>query len=110
VITVVAGTILVVMGVMLWTNDLTRLTRWANDTDLNLIQELKKRNLRARPALCAKTTWIGAICGPGPHGRYISCGAETPRSSRLFATVRCVTRQSVSLNSSEPAPSTLQSR
>ena len=39
-ITVVAGVILIVMGVMLWTNDLTRLNSWANDLGLNLIQEL----------------------------------------------------------------------
>jgi cytochrome c-type biogenesis protein len=37
VITVVAGTILIVMGVMLYTNDLTRLNTWANDVGLNLI-------------------------------------------------------------------------
>ena len=39
-ITVIAGTILIVMGVMLYTNDLTRLNSWANDIGLNLIQEL----------------------------------------------------------------------
>src|SRR4051794_23434060 len=37
VITVAAGIILVVMGVMLYTNDLTRLNTWANDLGLNLI-------------------------------------------------------------------------
>jgi cytochrome c-type biogenesis protein len=37
VITVVAGVILVAMGVMLYTNDLTRLNSWANDLGLNLI-------------------------------------------------------------------------
>jgi len=37
VITFVAGTILIVMGVMLYTNDLTRLNTWANDLGLNLI-------------------------------------------------------------------------
>jgi cytochrome c-type biogenesis protein len=37
VITVVSGTILIVMGVMLYTNDLTRLNSWANDLGLNLI-------------------------------------------------------------------------
>jgi cytochrome c-type biogenesis protein len=37
VITFVAGTVLVVMGVMLYTNDLTRLNTWANDLGLNLI-------------------------------------------------------------------------
>jgi cytochrome c-type biogenesis protein len=37
VITFAAGTILVVMGVMLYTNDLTRLNTWANDLGLNLI-------------------------------------------------------------------------
>ena len=36
-ITVVAGTILIVMGVMLYTNDLTRLNSWASDLGLNLI-------------------------------------------------------------------------
>ena len=36
-ITLVAGTILIVMGVMLYTNDLTRLNSWANDIGLNLI-------------------------------------------------------------------------
>jgi hypothetical protein len=36
-ITVVAGVILVVMGVLLYTNDLTRLNTWANDAGLNLI-------------------------------------------------------------------------
>jgi cytochrome c-type biogenesis protein len=36
-ITFVAGTILIVMGVMLYTNDLTRLNTWANDLGLNLI-------------------------------------------------------------------------
>ncbi|HYZ27445.1 MAG TPA: cytochrome c biogenesis protein CcdA [Thermoleophilaceae bacterium] len=37
VITFAAGAILVVMGVMLYTNDLTRLNTWANDLGLNLI-------------------------------------------------------------------------
>jgi cytochrome c-type biogenesis protein len=37
VITVVAGTILIAMGVMLFTNDLTRLNGWASDLGLNLI-------------------------------------------------------------------------
>jgi len=37
VITLVSGTILIVMGVMLYTNDLTRLNTWANDLGLNLI-------------------------------------------------------------------------
>jgi cytochrome c-type biogenesis protein len=37
VITLAAGVILVVMGVMLYTNDLTRLNTWANDVGLNLI-------------------------------------------------------------------------
>jgi cytochrome c-type biogenesis protein len=37
VITFVAGVILIVMGVMLYTNDLTRLNTWANDLGLNLI-------------------------------------------------------------------------
>jgi cytochrome c-type biogenesis protein len=36
-ITFVAGVILIVMGVMLYTNDLTRLNTWANDLGLNLI-------------------------------------------------------------------------
>jgi cytochrome c-type biogenesis protein len=36
-ITFAAGIILVVMGVMLYTNDLTRLNTWANDLGLNLI-------------------------------------------------------------------------
>jgi cytochrome c-type biogenesis protein len=36
-ITFAAGLILVVMGVMLYTNDLTRLNTWANDLGLNLI-------------------------------------------------------------------------
>jgi cytochrome c-type biogenesis protein len=36
-ITFAAGTILIVMGVMLYTNDLTRLNTWANDLGLNLI-------------------------------------------------------------------------
>jgi cytochrome c-type biogenesis protein len=36
-ITFAAGIILVVMGVMLYTNDLTRLNTWANDIGLNLI-------------------------------------------------------------------------
>jgi cytochrome c-type biogenesis protein len=40
VITVAAGLILVVMGVLLWTNELTRLNSWANDLGLNLIEEL----------------------------------------------------------------------
>jgi cytochrome c-type biogenesis protein len=37
VITVVAGAILIAMGVMLYTNDLTRLNSWASDLGLNLI-------------------------------------------------------------------------
>jgi cytochrome c-type biogenesis protein len=37
VLTFAAGLILVVMGVMLYTNDLTRLNTWANDLGLNLI-------------------------------------------------------------------------
>ena len=37
VITFAAGVILIVMGVMLYTNDLTRLNTWANDLGLNLI-------------------------------------------------------------------------
>jgi cytochrome c-type biogenesis protein len=37
VITFVAGVILIAMGVMLYTNDLTRLNTWANDLGLNLI-------------------------------------------------------------------------
>jgi cytochrome c-type biogenesis protein len=37
VITFAAGIILVVMGVMLYSNDLTRLNSWANDIGLNLI-------------------------------------------------------------------------
>jgi len=37
VITLVSGVILIVMGVMLYTNDLTRLNTWANDLGLNLI-------------------------------------------------------------------------
>ena len=37
VITVVAGVILIAMGVMLYTNDITRLNSWANDIGLNLI-------------------------------------------------------------------------
>jgi cytochrome c-type biogenesis protein len=36
-ITFVAGAILIAMGVMLYTNDLTRLNTWANDLGLNLI-------------------------------------------------------------------------
>lgn len=36
-ITFVAGVILIAMGVMLYTNDLTRLNTWANDVGLNLI-------------------------------------------------------------------------
>jgi len=36
-ITCVAGVILIVMGVMLYTNDLTRLNTWANDLGLNPI-------------------------------------------------------------------------
>ena len=36
-ITFVAGVILIAMGVMLYTNDLTRLNTWANDLGLNLI-------------------------------------------------------------------------
>jgi cytochrome c-type biogenesis protein len=36
-ITFAAGLILIVMGVMLYTNDLTRLNTWANDLGLNLI-------------------------------------------------------------------------
>ena len=39
-ITFVAGLILVVMGVMLYTNDLTRLNNWASDLGLNLISGL----------------------------------------------------------------------
>ncbi|MEA2424337.1 MAG: cytochrome c-type biosis protein [Thermoleophilaceae bacterium] len=37
VITFAAGTILIAMGVMLYTNDITRLNTWANDLGLNLI-------------------------------------------------------------------------
>jgi cytochrome c-type biogenesis protein len=37
VITFAGGIILIVMGVMLYTNDLTRLNSWANDLGLNLI-------------------------------------------------------------------------
>lgn len=37
VITVFAGVILIAMGVMLYTNDITRLNSWANDLGLNLI-------------------------------------------------------------------------
>src|SRR4051794_11117273 len=37
VLTLASGTILIVMGVMLYTNDLTRLNTWANDLGLNLI-------------------------------------------------------------------------
>jgi cytochrome c-type biogenesis protein len=37
VITFVGGLILIAMGVMLYTNDLTRLNTWANDLGLNLI-------------------------------------------------------------------------
>jgi cytochrome c-type biogenesis protein len=37
VITFAAGVILIAMGVMLYTNDLTRLNTWANDLGLNLI-------------------------------------------------------------------------
>jgi cytochrome c-type biogenesis protein len=37
VITFAGGVILIVMGVMLYTNDLTRLNTWANDIGLNLI-------------------------------------------------------------------------
>jgi cytochrome c-type biogenesis protein len=37
VLTFVAGVILIAMGVMLYTNDLTRLNTWANDIGLNLI-------------------------------------------------------------------------
>lgn len=40
VITFAAGVILVTMGVMLYTNDLTRLNSWVNDLGLNLISEL----------------------------------------------------------------------
>ena len=40
VITFAAGIILVVMGVMLYTNDLTRLNSWANDLGLNAISGL----------------------------------------------------------------------
>lgn len=40
IITVVSGVILIVMGVMLYTNDLTRLNSWANDVGLNLISDL----------------------------------------------------------------------
>jgi len=36
-ITFVAGLILIVMGVMLYSNDLTRVNTWANDLGLNLI-------------------------------------------------------------------------
>jgi cytochrome c-type biogenesis protein len=36
-ITVFAGVVLIAMGVMLYTNDLTRLNSWANDLGLNLI-------------------------------------------------------------------------
>ena len=36
-ITFAAGTILIAMGVLLYTNDLTRLNSWANDIGLNLI-------------------------------------------------------------------------
>jgi cytochrome c-type biogenesis protein len=39
-ITLVAGVILIAMGVMLYTNDLTRLNSWANDAGLNLISDL----------------------------------------------------------------------
>lgn len=39
-ITLVAGTILIVMGAMLYTNELTRLNSWANDVGLNLISDL----------------------------------------------------------------------
>jgi cytochrome c-type biogenesis protein len=39
-LTLAAGTILVVMGVMLYTNDLTQLNTWANDLGLNLISDL----------------------------------------------------------------------
>jgi cytochrome c-type biogenesis protein len=37
VLTFAAGVVLVAMGVMLYTNDLTRLNTWANDLGLNLI-------------------------------------------------------------------------
>jgi cytochrome c-type biogenesis protein len=37
VITVVAGGVLIAMGVLLYTNDITRLNSWANDLGLNLI-------------------------------------------------------------------------
>jgi cytochrome c-type biogenesis protein len=40
VITFAAGVILVAMGVMLYTNDLTRLNTWANDLGLNLISDV----------------------------------------------------------------------
>src|SRR4051812_32090765 len=36
-ITLVAGVILIAMGLLLYTNDLTRLNTWANDLGLNLI-------------------------------------------------------------------------
>jgi cytochrome c-type biogenesis protein len=39
-ITFVAGVILITMGVMLYTNDLTRLNTWANDLGLNVIGNL----------------------------------------------------------------------
>jgi len=39
-ITFVAGVILIAMGVMLYTNDLTRLNTWANDLGLNVIGNL----------------------------------------------------------------------
>jgi cytochrome c-type biogenesis protein len=39
-LTVAAGTILIVMGWMLYTNDLTQLNTWANDLGLNLISDL----------------------------------------------------------------------
>jgi cytochrome c-type biogenesis protein len=40
VITFAAGVILVAMGVLLFTNDLTRLNSWANNLGLNLISDL----------------------------------------------------------------------
>jgi len=39
-LTMAAGVILIVMGVMLYTNDLTQLNTWANDLGLNLISDL----------------------------------------------------------------------
>ena len=40
VLTFAAGVVLVAMGVMLYTNDLTRLNTWANDLGLNLISDI----------------------------------------------------------------------